>query len=37
MSTFEDEFQALTQARKEYQIWIDSTPSTNSPTEVQVK
>ena len=37
MSTFEEEFQALTQARKEYQVWIDSTPSTNSSTEVQVK
>jgi hypothetical protein len=37
MSTFEEELQALTQARKEFQVWIDSTPSTISPTEVQVK
>jgi hypothetical protein len=36
-SQFNDEYQALTKARNEYQTWIDSTSSSNSSTEIQVE
>ena len=35
-SKFNSEIQALTQLRNEYQVWIDSIPSSISNTEVQV-
>lgn len=36
ITTFDDEFQKLTEARNEYQVWIDSSPASNSTPELQV-
>lgn len=37
LSTFEEEFYALTKAREEYQTWIETHASTSSTAEIQVR
>jgi hypothetical protein len=37
VAKFEEELQALTEARNEYQMWIDSSPSASSTIELQVE